>query len=185
MPDLSQLWQRFLVASALLIGLLVGIVATVFGYSNLTTVDVKWSIFQIDAVPLWTVAVVPLTVVLIAGSLYHWSNSLHHFTEHMRHRRRVHELEAEVATLRSHLDHALEMPDQAPSSLPGKPITTAGAALPEPESGDAKPRRRAGTRRSASDAGADQPSTAAVDAVAANGVSPQELVAAENTAGKG
>ena len=122
MPDLSHLWQRFLLASSLLVGLVIGAAATVFGYSNLTTVNVHWSVFQIDGVPLWTVAVVPLAIVLVAGTLYHWYDGLHHFTEHMRHRHRVHELEAEVASLRRQLDQVLEMPDQSTSSLPRKPI---------------------------------------------------------------
>jgi len=127
-PNLNHLWQRFLLASSLLVGLAIGVAATVFGYSNLTTVDVHWSVFHIDAVPLWTVVVVPLALVLIAGTLYHWMNGLHHFTEHMRHRRRVHELEAEVASLRAHLDQVLEMPDHA--ALPGR--IAAKASLPEP-----------------------------------------------------
>jgi hypothetical protein len=127
-PNLSHLWQRFLLASSLLVGLAIGVAATVFGYSNLSTVDVRWSVFHIDAVPLWTLVVVPLALVLIAGTLYHWMNGLHHFTEHMRHRRRVHELEAEVASLRAHLDHVLEMPDHA--ALPAR--TTAKASLAEP-----------------------------------------------------
>jgi hypothetical protein len=110
---LNHLWQRFLLASSLLIGLAIGVAATVFGYSNLTTVDVRWSVIHIDGVPLWTVAVIPVALTLIAGTLYHWTNSLHHFTEHMRHRHRVHELEAEVASLRAHLDQVLEMPDHS------------------------------------------------------------------------
>jgi hypothetical protein len=122
-PNLNHLWQRFLLASSLLIGLGIGVAATVFGYSNLTTVNVHWSVVHIDGVPLWTVAVVPVALTLIAGTLYHWTNSLHHFTEHMRHRHRVHELEAEVASLRAHLDQVLEMPDH--SALPAK--------LPEPK----------------------------------------------------
>lgn len=113
MPNLNHLWQRFLLASSLLIGLAIGVAATVFGYSNLTTVDVRWSVIHIDGVPLWTVAVIPVALTLIAGTLYHWTNSLHHFTEHMRHRHRVHELEAEVASLRAHLDQVLEMPDHS------------------------------------------------------------------------
>jgi hypothetical protein len=110
--ELSHLWQRFLLTSSLVVGLAIGAAATVFGYSNLGSVNVRWSVFHIDGVPLWTVAVVPLAVVLVAGTLYHWMDGLHHFTEHMRHRRRVHELEAEVASLRAHLDHVLEMPDR-------------------------------------------------------------------------
>jgi hypothetical protein len=126
---LNHLWQRFLLASSLLIGLAIGVAATVFGYSNLTTVNVHWSVVHIDGVPLWTVAVVPVALTLIAGTLYHWMDSLHHFTEHMRHRRRVHELEAEVASLRAHLDQVLEMPDH--SSLPAR--GGARASLPQPE----------------------------------------------------
>ncbi len=141
MPNLNHIWQRFLLASSLLIGLAIGVAATVFGYSNLTTVDVHWSVLHIDGVPLWTVVVVPVALTLIAGTVYHWTNSLHHFTEHMRHRHRVHELEAEVASLRGHLDQVLEMPDHA--SLPAKgeapapePVEDApaeAASQPEPE----------------------------------------------------
>jgi hypothetical protein len=128
-PDLSHLWQRFLLASSLLVGLALGVAATVFGYSNLASVNVRWSIFHIDGVPLWTVALVPLALVLIAGTIYHWMDGLHHFTEHMRHRRRVHELEAEIATLRAHLDQVLDMPDHLTSRLPAK--RTVAAPLPE------------------------------------------------------
>src|SRR5579864_4300418 len=129
-PDLSHLWQRFLLASSLLFGLVIGVVATVFGYSNATSVEVRWSVFHLAGVPLWTVAVVPLAVVLVAGTLYHWFNSLHHFTEHMRHRRRVHE--AEVATLRSHLDHVLEMPDHSTSRLSARHVIAEPAQAEAP-----------------------------------------------------
>jgi hypothetical protein len=130
---LNHLWQRFLLASSLVVGLLIGVAATVFGYSNLTTVDIHWSVFHINGIPLWTVAVVPLALVLIAGTLYHWMDGLHHFTEHMRHRRRVHELEAEVASLRAHLDQLLEMPDHSTSRLPDKIVAT--ASLPAATNG--------------------------------------------------
>ena len=127
MPNLNHLWQRFLLTSSLLIGLAIGVAATVFGYSNLGSVDIHWSVFHINGVPLWTVTVVPLALALIAGTLYHWMDGLHHFTEHMRHRRRVHELEAEVASLRAHLDQVLEMPDHS-----GKAVKSpARVSLPE------------------------------------------------------
>jgi hypothetical protein len=135
-PDLSHLWQRFLLASALVVGLAIGVVATVFGYSNLASVNVRWSVFQVDGVPLWTVAIVPLAVVLVTGTVYHWMDGLHHFSEHMRHRHRVHELEAEVASLRSHLDQVLEMPDHSTSRLPHKAVT---AEAPEPQAEMATP----------------------------------------------
>ena len=171
MPDLSHLWQRFLLASALVVGLAIGAAGTVFGYSNLTTVDVHWSIFHIDGIPLWTVAVVPLAVVLIAGTLYHWMDGLHHFSEHMRHRRRVHELEAEVASLRAHLDHVLEMPDHSTSRLPSEPITaeppsgheTEAPALPEPAHENATPPPN-GTKTAAHRAARTKRATISVDA---------------------
>jgi hypothetical protein len=136
-PDLNHLWQRFLLASALLVGLAIGAAATVFGYSNLGTVNVRWSVFHIDGVPLWTVAVVPLAIFVIAGTIYHWVDGLHHFTEHMRHRRRVHELEAEVASLRAHLDQVLEMPDHSTSRLPQK--RTSAPSLPAADAEIADP----------------------------------------------
>ena len=107
---MGHLWQRFLLTCALLVGLAIGVAATVFGYSNLGTVDVRWSVLQLNGVPLWAVAVVPVVVVLVLGTVYHWLDGLHHFTEHMRHRHRVRELEAEITRLREHLDHVLEMP---------------------------------------------------------------------------
>jgi hypothetical protein len=130
---LNHLWQRFLLACSLVVGLFIGVATAVFGYSNLTTVDVHWSVFHINGIPLWTVAVVPLTLLLIAGTLYHWLDGLHHFTEHMRHRRRVHELEAEVASLRAHVDQLLEMPDHSTSRLPEKIVTP--ASLPPARNG--------------------------------------------------
>lgn len=129
MPNLNHLWQRFLLTSSLLVGLAIGVAATVFGYSNLTTVDVHWSVFHINGVPLWTVTVVPLALALTAGTLYHWIDGLHHFTEHMRHRHRVHELEAEVVSLRAHLDQVLEMPDHSGTVTKAK----AQVSLPEPD----------------------------------------------------
>jgi hypothetical protein len=129
---LSHLWQRFLLASSLIVGLFIGVAATIFGYSNGGSVNVRWSVFHIDGVPLWTVAVVPLVVVLVAGTVYHWMDGLHHFTEHMRHRHRVHELEAEVASLRAHLDQVLEMPDHSTSKLPRKPVTVETLPPAEP-----------------------------------------------------
>jgi hypothetical protein len=121
---LNHLWQRFLLASSLIVGLLIGVAATVFGYSNLASVNVHWSILHIDGVPLWTVAVVPLALFVVAGTLYHWVDGLHHFSEHMRHRHRVHELEVEVASLRAHLDQVLEMPDHSTSKLPVRKAKT-------------------------------------------------------------
>jgi hypothetical protein len=116
-PDLSHLWQRFMLACALLFGLALGVGATVFGYSNTASVRLGWSVFHLNGVPLWTVALVPLAVVLVAGTAYHWLNSLHHFSEHMRHRHRVRELDAEVASLKARLDELLGMPDHSTAKV--------------------------------------------------------------------
>ena len=131
MPDLSHLWQRFLLAAALLAGLAIGVGATVFGYSNLNTIDIHWSVLQLKGVPVWAVVIVPITLILVVGTVFHWLDSLHHFSEHMRHRRRVHELEAEVSRLRAHLDQVLEMPKTVEAAEPA--TAEEPPALPEPE----------------------------------------------------
>src|SRR6266853_3007701 len=145
MPDLQHLWQRFLLAATLIAGLAVGVGATVFGYSNLNTVDLRWSVLHLNGVPLWTVVIVPIALILIAGTIFHWLDGLHHFSEHMRHRHRVHELEAEVSRLRAHLDQVLEMPRgealkaEDKTSLPAPDLVTTDAEMtglegvPEPE----------------------------------------------------
>lgn len=144
MPDLSHLWQRFVLATALVFGLALGVAATIFGYSNTAPVDVGFSVVHLHGIPLWTVAIVPLVLVLAAGTLYHWWNSLHHFTEHMRHRKRVRELEAEVASLKAHLDNVLGMPDQsatvkALSPAPVPEVVAEEADTMEPEATAAEP----------------------------------------------
>ncbi len=151
---MSHLWQRFPLACALVVGLAVGVGATVFGYSNLETVDLHWSVFRLNGVPLWAVAIVPVALVIVAGTVYHWIDGLHHFSEHMRHRHRVRDLEAEITRLREHLDHVLEMPrgdmkapqpaivegieetpaaPETPSLPPATAAETASEPAPEPE----------------------------------------------------
>ena len=131
MPDLSHFWQRFVLASALVFGLALGVGATVFAYSNTTPVTIGWSVFHLGRLPLWTVVLVPIALILVAGTLFHWWNSLHHFTEHMRHRHRVRELEAEVTSLKSRLDSLLEMPDHAVETK-ATPAPAPAAELPAP-----------------------------------------------------
>ena len=154
MSNLSHLWQRFLLASSLLVGLAIGVATTVFGYSNLGTVDVHWSVLRLTGVPLWTVAVIPVALILIAGTVYHWIDGLHHFTEHMRHRHRVHELESEVTRLKAHLDQVLEMPrgEMAPPAIEANKaevaVIAALPAAPEPESEEAaKPTSKRGSAK--------------------------------------
>jgi hypothetical protein len=170
-PDLSHLWQRFVLASALIFGLLLGAGATIFGYSNTASVSIGWSVFRIHGVPLWTVAIVPLVLVLVAGTLYHWYNSFHHFTQHMKHRHRVHELEAEVATLRSHLDQLLEMPDASGAKLPAKaaavePVSEPEVpALPEAANGNGADKAKR-TRKRVTLTTDSEPVTVAIDGTA-------------------
>ena len=133
MPDLTHLWQRFLLAAAMLAGLAIGVGATVFGYSNLNTIDIHWSVLQMRGVPVWAVVLVPITLILVAGTVFHWLDGLHHFTEHMRHRRRVHELEAEVARLRTHLDQALGMPQHGATEEAAKAELEAAPSEPATE----------------------------------------------------
>ena len=156
MPDLQHLWQRFLLAAALIAGLAIGVGATVFGYSNLNTVDLHWSVLQLSGIPLWAVVIVPIALILIAGTVFHWLDSLHHFTQHMHHRHRVHELEAEVTRLRAHLDQVLEMPRgealKAESDKPALPqadlaATDAEMAAIEPEPVDGKPAKASRGKR--------------------------------------
>ena len=138
MPDLSHLWQRFLLASTLVFGLALGVGATVFAYSNTASVNLGWSVFHLNRVPLWTVALVPIALILVVGTLFHWFNSLHHFTEHMRHRRRVHDLEVELASMRKHLDELLQMPGQsAETAVEPAPAPTEAVAA-APSNGEAK-----------------------------------------------
>jgi len=168
-PDLSHLWQRFLLASSLLVGVVIGAGFTIFGYSNVETVNVHFSVLHLNRVPLWTVAVVPLAVVLVAGTLYHWSDSFHHFTEHMRHKRRVHELEAEVAKLKAHVDQVLEMPDQTASSKPApRP-----AALPEGEV-ETETRKNSRSKRATLTVAAEPAEPAAVKTNGGQESSPSE-----------
>jgi uncharacterized membrane protein len=148
-PDLSHIWQRLLRATALVFGLAVGVAVTVFAYSNTARVNVGWATLHFVSVPLWTVAVVPVVVVLAVGAVYHWFNNLHHFTEHMKHRRRVKELEAELASLRSHLDTALEMPDHdaVGTAVPTpqeevRPIESAPAVEVTAANGEEKPAKK-------------------------------------------
>lgn len=189
MPDLSHLWQRFVLASTLVFGLAVGVAATIFGYSNTDTVTVGFAVWHVGGVPLWTVAIVPLGVALVVGTLYHWWNGLHHFSEHMRHRRRVRDLESEVTSLKEHLDHVLEMPDHGATPKPAAPavepepveIEAVGldqaaepADSPSAANGADKASRPASSRKRASLKPAAEPEPAAVATNGERGAAPPE-----------
>ena len=189
MPDLSHLWQRFVLALALVFGLALGVGATVFGYSNTAPVDLGWSVFHVHGIPLWAVVLVPLGIVLIAGTLFHWFNSLHHFSEHMRHRRRVHELEAEVTSLRKHLDELLQMPGHAESTVaaaePKTETETASepaplaAALPEPVASNGEDRSMKRSRKRVSLTTDSEPEPVAVATNGSSGAATETDTAPE------
>lgn len=168
---MGHLWQRFLLTCALLVGLAIGVAATVFGYSNLGTVDVHWSVLQLNGVPLWAVAVVPVVVVLVLGTIYHWLDGLHHFTEHMRHRHRVRELEAEITRLREHLDHVLEMPrGDRPTGAPAPTMVDEAEPPALPAVTDTAAGETAGDVMSSTEAvGSDSASEPATTASTTNG----------------
>ena len=182
MPDLSHLWQRFVLAAALVFGLAVGVAATVFGYSNTGPVDIGFSVVHLKGIPLWTVAIVPLVVVLAAGTLYHWWNSLHHFSEHMRHRRRVRELEAELTSLKARLDELLEMPGHAETatSPAAEPAITPVETVVEPRAEEpvpADPIVSNGENGSAKNGRKRQPVTPAAESLPSNGEEKPEATA--------
>ena len=121
---MSSVWHRFLRGAAFLGGVALGVGAAVFGYSNSTEVAVHWWRFSFDHVSIGWVALVPLLAGVAAGYVYHLPARMHHFSEHMRHRHLVHELEKENKELQKSLDRLLEMPDDsiAPKALKAAPV---------------------------------------------------------------
>lgn len=127
---MSSVMHRFLRGAAFLGGIALGVGATVFGYSNTTAVEIHWWGFSATNVSIGLVALVPLVAGVIAGYVYHLPARMHHFSEHMRHRHLVHELENENKELRRSLDRLLELPDD--SVGPGSPAAPAPKSLAEP-----------------------------------------------------
>ena len=113
-------WHRLLRALAFLAGIAVGLGGAIFIFSNVAPIDVHWRIpsaggyvlnWTLTGVSIWLIATIPLVVGVAAGYLYHLPARMHHFSEHMRHRSRVHELEEELRELKSSLDNVLMMPE--------------------------------------------------------------------------
>ena len=116
-------WAGFLTA---------GLIA-VFLFFNSGAVTIRFWRWSFSDVNLGLVALVPLALGVATGYLYHLPARLHHVSEHMRHRRRVHELEKELKELRKGMDHVLEMPgdQQAVPALESRPVR----ALEAPRNG--------------------------------------------------
>jgi len=113
-------WHRLLRALAFLAGIAVGLGGAIFIFSNVSPVEVHWRIpsaggyvlnWTLNGVSIWLIATLPLVIGVAAGYLYHLPARMHHFSEHMRHRSRVHELEHELRELKSSLDKVLMMPE--------------------------------------------------------------------------
>jgi hypothetical protein len=79
----------------------------------------------------------------------------------MRHRHRVHELEAENASLKARLDHLLEMPDA--SSAKRVVAEPAAPALPEPAASNGEDKTSKKSRKRVSITTDSEPVTIAFD----------------------
>src|ERR687888_1545858 len=128
------MWHRFLRQVAFWAGFASCALIVAVIYSNPTTVTLIFWRWRLTDVNLGLVAVTPLLIGVAVGYLYHLPARLHHVSEHMRHRRRVHELERELKELRKGMDQVLEMPDDAhiAPALEARPVP----ALEAPKNGD-------------------------------------------------
>ena len=124
--DLAIRWHRLLRALAFVGGLVLGLGAAVFIFSNLAPIDVHWRIpsaggyvvnWSLGGVSLWLLAIVPLLIGAVAGYFYQTPARMHHVREAMRHRHRVHELEHELKQARTSLDQLLMMPEDGRASV--------------------------------------------------------------------
>jgi uncharacterized integral membrane protein len=107
------MWHRALRMAAFWAGFATCALIALFLYFNNVSVTLHYWRWEFQHVNLGLVALVPLVVGVTAGYLYHMPARMHHLGEHMRHRRRVHELEKELADLRKGMDNLLEMPQGA------------------------------------------------------------------------
>ena len=132
--DLAIRWHRLLRALAFLGGLVLGLGAAVFIFSNLAPIDIHWRIpsaggyvvnWSLAGVSLWLLAIIPLLVGAVVGYFYQTPARMHHVREAMRHRHRVHELEHELKEVRTSLDQLLLMPEDGRPAMPARLISPA------------------------------------------------------------
>src|SRR5712692_3838719 len=145
---MGTLWHRTLRTGAFIVGgILVGAMF-VFAYSNTDRVNIDWTLpggglnLHSDGVVIWWLVLVPLAAGILLGYLYAWPARFHHYAQHMRHRRRVHELEKEVRGLNVMLDRVREVPEDGPRALPPAaegPLEAEAAALEEPSLAELAP----------------------------------------------
>ena len=89
--------------------------------------------WTLNGVSVWLIATLPLVIGVAAGYLYHLPARMHHFSEHMRHRGRVHELEHELRELKSSLDKVLMMPEDGTTPIEANLLPEPARAAVEPE----------------------------------------------------
>jgi hypothetical protein len=127
--EITMRWHRLLRALAFAGGLVLGLGAAVFIFSNLSPIDVHWRIpsaggyvvnLNLNGVSLWLLAIVPLLVGAVAGYFYQTPARMHHVRDALRHRHRVHELEHELKELRTSLDRLLMMPEDGRPAIPAQ-----------------------------------------------------------------
>jgi uncharacterized integral membrane protein len=110
-----------------------GLIA-LFLYANNTSVTLHFWRWDFENVSLGLVALLPLAAGVATGYLYHMPARMHHLGEHMRHRKRVHELEKEIEQLKRAMDGLVEMPGETrqPPALEARPVP----ALEAPADGE-------------------------------------------------
>ncbi|HEX6548698.1 MAG TPA: lipopolysaccharide assembly protein LapA domain-containing protein [Candidatus Dormibacteraeota bacterium] len=128
---MRYLWQRFYRFLIALLSLVVGVVLTVFAYSNTARVSLDLWQFHYENVPVGMLAIIPLIVGIVLGYLYHVPAGVHDFMHNMQLTRQIHHLEKENKDLKHHLDQLLAMPEGVmPPALPAH--QPAPPAHPEP-----------------------------------------------------
>jgi hypothetical protein len=169
--ELAMRWHRLLRALAFLAGIAVGLGGAIFIFSNVTPIDVHWRIpsaggyvlnWSLSRVSIWLIAMAPLVIGVTAGYLYHLPARMHHFSEHMRHLSRVHELEHELRELKSSLDTVLMMPEDGTTPVEA---TLLPAREQEPEEARALPEEPAAADLVAAAPATKRPSRARLSGV--------------------
>jgi hypothetical protein len=131
--EITMRWHRLLRALAFAGGLVLGLGAAIFIFSNLSPIDVHWRIpsaggyvlnLSLKQVSIWVLAIVPLLVGAVAGYLYQTPARMHHVREALHHRHRVHELEHELKEMRTSLDRLLMMPEDGRPAIPAQIMAT-------------------------------------------------------------
>jgi Lipopolysaccharide assembly protein A domain len=111
--------NRFVRVLIFLLGLLTGVVGTLFAIGNQNTIPISiWS--YTFHVQVYLLALVPLGAGLLLGWVYTVPARTEEFASHWRSWRALRAMEKENKQLRKSLDRVLELPDGAAPALPAK-----------------------------------------------------------------